>query len=323
MPPEFLPLAIGVTVFLALLLAGVGIFQLVRTSSSKRTLMQKVQGTGSLSDFSPLTDAAQQAPPAQGIMDRVKGMLGLLGRSVARDKVADHTKVRPKFLKAGIRSDRAPAVFWGAKLVLVVLLPLGFILFMTVAPPLGISTPMSVGIFTGLALFGYYLPDIWLLNKVQKRREYILKGFPDALDLMVVCVEAGMGLDSAISRVAKESRSNNTTLSEELQLYNLEIRAGMPRKDALRNLAMRTDLQEMHNLVTLLIQTDKFGTSVSQALKVFSDTMRTERFQRAEAKAAKLPVKLLFPLVLFIFPSMFVVLIGPAVISIIEAFTGM
>ena len=323
MPPEYLPLAIGITVALVLLLAGVGIFQLVRTSSRKRTLMQKVHGTGSVSDFSPLTDAAQQAAPARGIMDRFKGMLGLLGRSVARDRLDDHTQIRPMFLKAGIRSERAPSVFWGAKVALAVLLPLGFILFMTVAPPLGITTPMSVGIFTGLALLGFYLPNIWLTNTIQKRRQTILEGFPDALDLMVVCVEAGMGLDSAISRVAKESRSNNKTLSEEFHLYNLEIRAGMPRKEALKNLAMRTDLEEMHNLTTLLIQTDKFGTSVSQALKIYSDTLRTQRFQRAEEKAAKVPIKLLFPLILCIFPSLFVAILGPAVISIIEAFSGM
>ncbi len=319
MPPEFLPLAIGITVVLALLLAGVGIFQLVRTSSRKRTLLQKVRGTGSTSDFAPLSDTAQQTPPAQGIMDRLTGLLGLLGRSVARDKVSDHTQVRPMFLKAGIRSERAPAVFWGAKVVLAVVLPLGFILFRMVAPQVGISTPMSVGIFTGLALLGFYLPNIWLSNRIQKRRQTILEGFPDALDLMVVCVEAGMGLDSAISRVAKESRYNNQTLSEELHLYNLEIRAGMPRKDALKNLAMRTDLQEMQNLVTLLIQTDKFGTSVSQALKIFSETMRTQRFQRAEEKAAKVPIKLLFPLILCIFPSLFVAILGPAAISIYQA----
>jgi len=323
MPAEYLPLAIGVTIALVLLLAGVGVFQLVRSSSRKRTLLQKVQGTGSTSDFAPLSDAAPASAPSAGIMDRIMGMLGMLGRSVARDKVADHTHVRPKFLKAGIRSDRAPAVFWGAKVVLAVVLPLGFILFRVAAPHVIISTPMSVAIFTGLALFGFYLPDIWLLNKVQKRREHILKGFPDALDLMVVCVEAGMGLDSAISRVAKESRSNNATLSEELHLYNLEIRAGMPRKDALKNLAMRTDLQEMHNLVTLLLQTDKFGTSVSQALKVFSETMRTQRFQRAEEKAAKIPIKLLFPLIFFIFPSLFVAILGPAIIRIVETFAGM
>jgi tight adherence protein C len=144
----------------------------------------------------------------------------------------------------------------------------------------------------------------------------MVKGFPDALDLMVVCVEAGMGLDSTITRVSREMELTHKILSEELQIYNFEMRAGKLRRDALKNLAMRTDLPEISNLATLLIQTDKFGTSIGQALKVYSDTMRTQRFQRAEEKAAKLPVKLIFPLILFIFPALFVVILGPAAINV-------
>jgi len=173
-----------------------------------------------------------------------------------------------------------------------------------------------VAILAMLAIFGYYLPDLWLRFKIARRKELILNGFPDALDLLVVCVEAGMGLDSAINRVAKEIKLDNKVLSGELELYNLEMRAGKLRKDALRNLAMRTDLEEVNSLATLLIQTDKFGTSVGQALKVYSDTMRTQRYQRAEERAAKIPVKLIFPLILFIFPSLFVAILGPAVINI-------
>jgi tight adherence protein C len=169
---------------------------------------------------------------------------------------------------------------------------------------------------------GFYLPNLWLRLRISRRREAILKGFPDALDLMVVCVEAGMGLDSTITRVAKEIELNNSILSDELKLYNLEMRAGKLRKDALKNLAMRTDVDEVNNLVTLLLQTEKFGTSVGQALTVYSDTMRTQRFQRAEEMAAKIPTKLLFPLVLFIFPALFVVILGPAVINIVRAFKG-
>jgi tight adherence protein C len=173
-----------------------------------------------------------------------------------------------------------------------------------------------VALLAVLAILGYYLPDLWLQFKIARRKESILNGFPDALDLLVVCVEAGMGLDSAINRVAKEIEFDNKVLSGELKLYNLEMRAGKLRQDALRNLAMRTDLEEVNNLATLLIQTDKFGTSVGQALKVYSDTMRVQRFQRAEERAAKIPVKLIFPLILFIFPSLFVAILGPAVINI-------
>jgi len=152
--------------------------------------------------------------------------------------------------------------------------------------------------------------------KVNQRKEKILQGLPDALDLMVVCAEAGVGLDASIHRVGEEMKLTNKPLSEEFKLLNLELRAGKQRRDALKNLAMRTDLDDVKSLVTLLVQTERFGTSIAQALRVHSDAMRTQRFQRAEEVAAKLPVKLVFPLILFIFPSLFVTILGPAVIRI-------
>ena len=148
----------------------------------------------------------------------------------------------------------------------------------------------------------------------------MLEGIPDALDLLVVCVEAGMGLDAAINRVAEEIKLTNRILSDELKFLNLELRAGKSRQAALRNLAMRTDLEDVNSLVTLLIQTDKFGTSVAKALRVYSDTFRTKRYQKAEELAAKLPVKLVVPLIVFIFPSLFVTILGPAAIRIYEVF---
>jgi len=321
MPGELIPLVVGATILFSLLLAGIGVVQLLRTSSRKRALLEKVQASSQDVMFGATTGTVDSS--SSGISGWITDLIGQLGKSVAKDKVADHTLLRPKFLKAGIRSEKAPAVFWGVKIIMALVLPLGFLLFRFMAPHVVISPTMGIGIITVLALAGFYLPDLWLSNTIQKRRQTILKGFPDALDLLVVCVEAGMGLDGAINRVAKESKSNNKTLSDELHLFTLEIRAGMARKDALKNLAMRTDLEEMNNLVTLLIQTEKFGTSVSQALKVFSDSMRTQRFQRAEEKAAKIPVKLLFPLILFIFPSLFVAILGPAVISIYQTFMQM
>jgi len=173
---------------------------------------------------------------------------------------------------------------------------------------------MLVAIF--LALIGFYAPNLWLRVKVDTRKEKILLGLPDALDLMVVCAEAGVGLDSAIYRVGEEMKINNKALSEEFKLLNLELRAGKLRRDALKNLALRTDLDDVRSLVTLLVQTERFGTSIAQALRVHSDSMRTKRFQRAEEIAAKLPVKLLFPLIFFIFPSLFVAILGPAILRV-------
>jgi len=152
--------------------------------------------------------------------------------------------------------------------------------------------------------------------KANQRKEWIRAGLPDALDLMVVCVVAGTGLDAAINRVAEEMELSNQPLSQEFKTLGLELRAGKSRQDALRNLAFRTDLEEVSSLVTLLIQTEKFGTSIAQALRVHSEAMRTRRFQKAEEIAAKLPIKLVFPLILFILPSLFVVILGPAAITI-------
>jgi tight adherence protein C len=166
------------------------------------------------------------------------------------------------------------------------------------------------------ALLGFYLPDVWLNRKAEERRQRILRSLPDALDLLVICVEAGMGLDSAISKVAQELEIGNPELSDELHVMNLEQRAGKQRTDALRNLALRTDLEEIRSLTTLMVQTDKFGTSMADALRVYSDSYRTQRYQRAEEAAAKLPVKMVIPLVFCIFPSLFLVILGPAAINI-------
>jgi tight adherence protein C len=165
------------------------------------------------------------------------------------------------------------------------------------------------------AVAGFFYPDLYLYRKTQERKKNIFEGFPDALDLMVVCVEAGMGLDSAIKRVGDEMALKNKVLSDEFRILSLELRAGKPRADALRNLAMRTDLEDVTSLVTLLIQTDRFGTRVAQALRVHSDSMRSKRYLRAEEMAAKLPIKILFPLVLFILPALLITLLGPAMIK--------
>jgi tight adherence protein C len=196
------------------------------------------------------------------------------------------------------------------------MLPVFFFLANSVflyAPPT--STKMMI-ILTLTALAAFYMPDLWLYNRGLQRKEAVLDSFPDALDLLVVCVEAGMGLDAAMNRVSREILVDCPVLSEELTIFSLEMRGGMQRRDALKNLSLRTDLVEVNRLTTLLIQTDKFGTSVGSALKVFSDTLRTQRYQRAEELAGKIPVKLLFPMILFIFPSLFLVIMGPAAIRI-------
>jgi len=245
----------------------------------------------------------------------VSKILGVLGEAAKPKNEADLSHVRKTLARAGYRRHEAIFAFYGAKVLCAILLPVVFALvrFSGTAP---VSSALTLVVFVIMAVAGFYLPHLWVMLKISGRKAKVSEGFPDALDLMVVCVEAGLGLDAAIDKVGEELRMSNKVLSEEFQLLNLSMRAGQGRQDALRGLGARTDLEDVHNLVTLLIQTYRFGTSIAQTLRVHSDTMRTKRHQRAEALAAKLPVKLLFPLIFFIFPSLFIAILGPAVIQI-------
>jgi tight adherence protein C len=181
-----------------------------------------------------------------------------------------------------------------------------------------LSVPSTVLLASLSTAIGFYGPKFWLSRKIASRWEKIIAGFPDALDLMVVCTEAGMGLDAALKRVGEEMRLSNKVLSDEFKILNLELRAGKSRPNVLRSLAKRIGLEDVDSLVTLLIQTDKFGTSIGQALRVHSEAMRTKRMQKVEEVANRLPVKLLFPTVFCIFPSLFVIILGPAIVSVLR-----
>jgi tight adherence protein C len=174
-------------------------------------------------------------------------------------------------------------------------------------------------LFVVLSVFlGAAIPDIWLKKRTERRKENIQHALPDAMDLAVVSVEAGLGLDQALLRVGQEIQSAHPDLADELQLRNLEVKMGRSRSEAFRNLADRTGVEDLKALVAILIQTDRFGTSVAQALRTFSDGLRVKRRQLAEEKAAKLAIKMVLPMVLFIFPGVFVVILGPAFIAIIR-----
>jgi tight adherence protein C len=314
-PVEYLPIVISTSVFLIVLLIIAGVVIYVRYNAKKREFLKKIKHE--VKETEILDTAVLPSKTEKGVKNRFLEFLNVLGkRTSVRKKAKESPKLKPIFLKAGLRGENVPAVFFGAKIILAISLPVITALSHLIFPGFSLDPSKLVALLAVLAIAGFYLPNIWLRLKLARRKEIIRDGFPDALDLLTVCVEAGMGLDSAIIRVAKEIALTNKILSDELNLYNLEMRAGKYRRDALKNLAMRADLAEVDNLVTLLIQTDKFGTSVAKALKVYSDTMRTQRFQRAEEIAAKIPVKLLFPLILFIFPALFVAILGPAVINI-------
>jgi len=274
--------------------------------------LEKIGGSGQSSIIQ--YEGGTKNTPGPTLFTPVLNFFKSLGDRISFDP-SHQSRMRIRFLRAGIRRENAGTILWGAKGFFCIFLPaVFFICRFTVLKVL--NDQIAVGLAVLMALAGFYLPDLWLAIKSDTRREKLFEGLPDALDLMVVCVEAGMGLDGAIHRVAEETKLTHPILSDELKLLNLELRAGKSRQDALRNLALRTNIDAMNSLVTLLVQTDKFGTSVAKALRVFSDSFRTQRYQKAEEFAAKMPVKLIFPLILFIFPSLFVVIVGPAAINI-------
>ncbi len=245
-----------------------------------------------------------------------EAILQQMGERSGKEDSSEGQELRARMIQAGFQSPNAAAVFGGLRIMLP--LVLGLLGFLFVA---GSGTMGLVGVGS-LAAAGYIGPSFWLDRRIKKRKNEIQLALADALDLMVTCVEAGLGLNQAIQRVADEIRHISTVLSQELMMVNFEIRAGRPREEALRNLGQRTGVEDLRELTTMLIQTDRFGTSVAQALRVQSDTLRTKRRQRAEEQAAKTAIKILFPVLLCIFPGLFVVIIGPAGIKIYEMFVG-
>jgi tight adherence protein C len=244
-----------------------------------------------------------------------------LGNHIKPQKKEEVSLLQKRFLRAGLRSRSALVTFFGAKALCALCLSMGFVAAVALFR-LHVAVVNTMLPVTGLALAGFYLPNLWLSLRASRRQDAFLRSFPDALDLVVVCAEAGMGLDAAMKRVGDEMQLSSKVLSDELGILSMEMRAGKVRRDAMRSLADRVNLDDVNSWVTLLIQTDKFGTGIAQALRVHSDSMRTKRAQRVEELAAKLPVKLLFPTILCIFPSLFLVIMGPAVVRLWRIWSG-
>lgn len=225
------------------------------------------------------------------------------------------SNLRVRFMQAGLRGSAWPVIFFGAKTFLTLLLPGLFLLYDRLLG--GASAAMSVLFFlVSLAAMGHFFPNLALTMMIRSRQRELQEALPDAIDLMTVCVEAGLGLDAAMNRAGEEIDLRSQALSDELNLVMLELRVGSTRASALQNFALRTGVDDVATFVTILNQSEHFGTNVAESLRVLSDTMRDRRRIRAEEKAAKIPLKLLFPLIFFLFPSLFVVLMGPAMISV-------
>src|SRR4051812_29273472 len=242
---------------------------------------------------------------------RFQSLVGMLKRVGERAPKSpkEMGSLRLRLVQAGYRRDEALTIFFGIRVAFALLL---FSLFSA-----GLVGRPNILLALGGLGVGYILPGMVLARMAKRRAHRIRLSLADALDLLVVSVEAGLGLDQALTRVGAELAFAYPELSDELRLINLELRAGKPRAEALRNLADRTGVDDLSSLVTMLIQTDKFGTSVAQSLRVYSETLRTKRRQRAEEAAAKTGVKMVFPLVLCIFPAIWVVTIGPAAIRFV------
>jgi tight adherence protein C len=227
------------------------------------------------------------------------------------------TSVRAQLIHAGFRSESAPTTYYAVKTLFTFGLP-ALLLLITSLAQVGINNAMiSAAIGT---LVGAMLPHLWLKRAIKKRKRVLYAGLPDALDLLVVCTEAGYGLKPSIQRVADELQASHPQLAGELALVNAEIRAGVDRIEALRHLADRTNLEDIGGLVSLLSQSLRFGTSIADSLRIYSEEFRDKRTQRAEEAAAKISTKMVFPLVFCMFPAFFLVAIGPAIIGVLDAF---
>lgn len=251
---------------------------------------------------------------APSLFDRI---IKPFNRQLGDRDEGETSELRLRLIQAGYFNSSAPMRFYAVRIILGILLPLS-VVFM--APAIGSNLKVETIMFLvgGAGVVGLYFPSLWVRRKASSRQREAQDGFPDALDLLLVCVEAGLGINAALDRVASEIGRAHPVLGDAFKFVGMELRAGKPRDAALRNMAERLGIDEVRGLVTMLIQSESLGTSIAQALRVHADDMRIKRMLRAEEKAMKLPVKLSFPLVMFILPCLILVIMTPAIIGIVR-----
>ena len=235
--------------------------------------------------------------------------------SVLPKSQAEQSVMKQRLIRAGLREESSVKTFYGFKVLVPLLLcAVGYVTGLVAMNPFLVLA-------LGLGL-GFLIPDFWLGHLIKKRQGKIRRGLPDVLDLLIICIEAGLSLDQATSRTAEELKLAQPELCDELMVVVLEQRAGRPRSDTWKNMSDRTGVESVRNLTSMLVQSEQFGTSIAKTLRIHSDTLRTQRVQAVEEAAAKTTIKLIFPLVFFIFPALFVVVLGPAAIMMVDAFTN-
>ena len=292
----------------ATLLAASGSMALARS----RSVSERLNELASVGHQAAVATAERQR--RQRLRQRMQDLLRQLGERVAPAR-RDPAAIKKLLVQAGHRSPAAYSTYMGTRVVLAVTLA---VVGLAWAMASGVRTHQAVAACVAAGMLGWIGPAFYLDRQVRRRQKGIRRALPDALDLLVVCVEAGLGLNQALVRVAEEIRHVNRSMSEDLVLVNLEIRAGVERVEALRNLGERTGVDDIRALTAMLIQTDRFGTSIATALRTQSDALRTKRRQEAEEAAAKTTIKLVPPLVICIFPAIFAVVLGPAGIQIFK-----
>ncbi len=306
----FLLLVVGVLLVVGLLTTSLG--SIFKPSAARRLKKMVEEDRRNYGDGSSSLAQAGQF---------ITGKLTPLARFSAPEGPWDASPLRRELMAAGYRSPSAGMAYLGLKTFLTFLFPLLFLILSAVLS-LSLDTRQMALFILVCAAFGYMLPNFALSFLVSKRRQELYENFPDALDLMRICVEAGLALDVAIARVGEEMRMRSKALSDEFRLVVLEQRAGSARNMALSNLAVRVGLKDIDALVATLIQADKFGTSIADSLRVHSENLRLGRRLRAEEQAAKIPTKILLPLIICIFPLLFILILSPAVANIQHAMKG-
>jgi tight adherence protein C len=279
-------------------------------SQNRRKVVERIRKSSSsaVSAVSLLRRGEQDHSLKKRFLDWVSsfGQFGLKDQE-------ETSKLKSSLIQAGFRNQKGPAIFFGLRVLTAVCLPLIYLVAIITGSK---SSTANLLYAFGLTGLGFYLPNYVLKVMIRKRQDRIDKGLPDVLDLLIVCMEAGLALQAAILRVSEEIKTICRDFYVELQLLNAELRAGIPREMALKNLSDRTGVQNVKSLVSMMTQSDRMGASIAQALRTQAQFLRVQRGQRAEELAAKLPVKILFPMIFFIFPAIFIVILGPAIIQV-------
>jgi tight adherence protein C len=308
-------LLIGISTFICITLAMMGAYWLLsRPQSAATERLKRLNETNGGS--APVSVSIIEEASGGKFAERIASPLNRL----IPPSAAEVRKLQKQLMHAGFRSQNAPITYRAIQLATLAGFPAAVAL--TCAP---LARPLSSALVWILFAFviGFFLPRYLLNRLIRSRQQRIRWGLADALDLMVISVEAGLGLNAAMMKVSSELNQVHPDISDEFELANLEIRVGRERDEALRNLAERTGVDDLRSLVAMLIQTDKFGTSIARAIRVFSDSLRTKRRQRAEQAAQKAAVKLLFPLACFLFPTLFIAILGPAALQLMDTLGNM